>query len=377
MSKNKEEKIENPFEAFDILKGNFVPPANEDDDLETGDPDLIQDDVDDTDDLEDDKLKAGDDALKKVIEQQAKANSTKIEDDEDSDDTDDSIKDDNNNQTNGFLDAIKDLSEKGILEVSTDEIEDSEEGFQKAIEQTVNNKIKQRVGEFGDEALAFLSFIENGGNPKDFLTVYYGNQTWSDFNIETEASQKAAIRESLKLAGESPEDIEDLITEFEDNGTLEKRAKSALNKLVKFEETEKQRVLEEQKLKAEQEKAANQKYWNDFKADLEKKEDIKGFKVTPKVKDELWKFMTVTDKTGKTAYQKAVEENKDSSLLFAYMAMNNFDISKLEKQVESKVSSKIAGIIKNYKSDSKDKISSGRTHVEKDGDDPFALFGKI
>lgn len=380
MSKNKEEQIENPFDAFDILKGNFVPPSDKDDDVISGDDKLITDEVEDEiEDPEKESLKKGDEALKKVIEQQSKANKSNTQEtiEEDSEEDSEEIVD-NNNQSNGFIDAIRELREKGILEFDSDDIEDSEEGLEKSIQETVNNKIKNHIASFGEEALDFLAFIEAGGDPKQFIGTYYGNDSWEDYKIDSESSQKVAVRESLRLAGETPEDIEDMITEFEENGTLEKRAKSAIVKLQKVEKEQKAQLVEAQKQRDAEEKAANQKYWNDFKSDLDKREDIKGFKVTPKVKDDLWKFMTVIDKSsGKTAYQKAVEENQDSSLLFAYLAMKNFDISKLEKQVTNKAASKVAGLIKNYQPSSKEKLSTGRTHVDNDGEDPFAAFKTI
>lgn len=375
MSK-KEEKLENPFNTFDILKGQFVQPPT--DDLDESNED------DDTLDSEDDDegsefSQESEDALKKVIEQQSKAKdkantaNTTDNDDESEDDSDT-----NTNQNNGYIDAIKDLSQKGILEFDSDEIEDSEEGLEKAINETVNNKIRKHIAGFGEEAIDFLAFIENGGHPRDFVTTYYGNQSWSEFDLESEAAQKAAIREQMRITGESPEDIEDMITTYEDSGILEKRAKISKDKLVKIEEKQKIELVEAQKERAIAEKAANQKYWNDFKTDLDKKEDIKGFKLTPKVKDSLWKHMTMIDKTtGKTGYQLAIENDRDAQLLFALQSMNKFDISKLEKQVENKVVSKVSGILKNYQPNSKEKISSGRTHVDKDGEDPFALFNSI
>ena len=88
--------------------------------------------------------------------------------------------------------------------------------------------------------------------------------------------------------------------------------------------------------------------------------------------------MTVVDKkTGKTAYQKAVESETDAAYLFAYLSMNNFDISKLEKQVASKAASKLNGLMKNYQPSSKERISSGRTEVNESGDNPFAGFKKL
>lgn len=368
-------KNDNPFDAFDILKGNFVLPSNDESEDEEQEENT---DSDDSEQEEQEFSQEAEDALKKVIEQQSKSktpNSTEEADESEEEESDDNTTDE---QTNGYIDAIKDLHEKGILDFESDDIEDSEEGLEKAIQETINNKIKKHVASLGDEALDFLAFVENGGNPKDFVTTYYGNQSWSEFNIESEAAQKVAIRESLKLAGETAEDIEDLIAEFEDNGTLEKRAKSALLKLSKKEEEQKAQLVEAQKQRAEAEKAANKKYWDEFKSNLDKKEDIKGFKLTPKLKENLWKHMTLVDRsTGKTAYQMAIENDTDAQLLFALQSMTKFDISKLEKQVENKVTSKVSGLIKNYRPSSKEKISSGRTHVEKDGDDPFALFGKI
>lgn len=372
MSKNKEE-LENPFDAFDILKGEFVQPV--DDEIESPDDNVITDDVVD-DSVEDDNFKKADEELKKIVEKQSKATKPVVEEIETPEETIDEPT--TTQTTNGYLDAVKDLYERGVLEVNLEEIEDSEEGFEKAIQKTVDTKIKNSIAKLGDEALSFLAFIENGGNPKDFINTYYKDNSWETYDIETEHSQKVAIRESLKLAGETDEDIEDLISEFEDNGTLEKRAKSAITKLQKFEKEQKAKIVEEQQLKAQQEKEANVKFWNEFKDDLDKKQDIKGFKLTPKLKEDLWKHMTAVDKkTGKTAYQQAIENDRDAQLLFALQSMTKFDISKLEKQVENKVASKVSGILKNYQPSSKDKISSGRTHVDKDGEDPFALFSKI
>ena len=185
-----------------------------------------------------------------------------------------------------------------------------------------------------------------------------------------------AIRESLKLSGESEEDINDMIDEWEVNGTLEKRAKSAITKLQKHEKAQKEELVRIQKAQEEKRKAEQLEYWNNFKKQLYEKEQIAGFKVTPKLKDKLWDFMTTPDKEGKTKYQRAVEQNADSSYLFAYLAMNNFDSSKLEKQVETKVSHNMSKMLKNYANSTKNRISSGGTDDNYDTN-PFSAFKQI
>jgi hypothetical protein len=56
--------------------------------------------------------------------------------------------------------------------------------------------------------------------------------------------------------------------------------------------------------------------------------------------------------------------------------MLGFDISKLEKQVESKVSNKFGKMLKNYSKSSKDKISGGLSE-ERNDSNPFSAFKTI
>lgn len=374
---------ENPFAGFDLLNGGLgnTAPDNDDDtedDITTGTEDILDDDTE-----LGDNASAADKALEEIAKKQAKASDkketttptkgiTEVDDIEEEEELE--------IEGAGFKPALSHLSEKGILEFNDTDIEDSEEGFEKAISQTVTARFEKLLqNKLGDEGLALLNFVENGGHPKNFIEAYYNEASWEDYDIsDNEAAQKIAVRESLRLSGEEAEDIEDMISEFTDNGTLEKRAKSALTKLQKYEEVNKKELIESQKNKAEQDKAAEKKYWEDFKSNILKKDDIKGFKLTPKVKENLVNFFTVTDrKTGKTGYQHAVESDSDAALLFGLQAMNNFDISKLERQVVTKAANKLNGIMKNYLPSSREKLSSGRTDVQPEGDNPFAGFKKM
>ncbi len=378
-----DKETSNPFAGFNLLDGGFganVPDDSSEDDTDVvaGDPIILTDEV--NEELGANAASA-DKLLEEVAKKQAEAKSKKESKEVIVDDTTDNS-DENEEITEpegaGFKPALTHLSDKGILEFDDSTIEDSEEGFEKAIDQTINKKFEKLLtSKLGEDGLALLNFVENGGNPKHFIETYYNDASWEDYSIDDESAQKVAVRESLRLAGEEAEDIEDIISEYTDNGTLEKRAKSALTKLQKLEVTQKAELVEMQKSQAVQAKQAEKKYWDDFKSNILAKEEIKGFKLTPKVKENLVTFFTVTDKSGKTGYQKAVESDTDAALLFGLQAMNNFDISKLEKQVMTKASSKLNSLMKNYQPNSKDKISSGRTDIQTEGTDPFAGFKKM
>lgn len=376
-------KIEDPFAAFTIAEGGIPTPTDDsEDDVITGDPDLIEDEPID-DEPEAASLKKGDKALEKVIKAQAKASKNALEPStkepsEDDAEVDEPIEDSLEPESAGFKPTAIALAEKGILFFDESKIDDSEDGFDKAIEETVNNRIVKTLEAHGEDAINFYNYIKAGGNPKQYIDTVYSDTSWADFNVESEATQKITLRESLEFDGYTPEEAEDMINEWADNGTLEKRAKPALLKMQKLELAQKTEMIETQKARAEQAKATEKKYWDDFKEEVSKKDNIKGFKLTPKMRENLIAHMTIVDKkTGKTAYQKAIENDREASLLFALQSMTNFDISKLEKQVASKASSSVAALIKNYSKSSKDKISSGRTDFQTEGDDPFAGFKKI
>jgi hypothetical protein len=371
------ENLANPFSAFTVLKGEFETPEGESD-IETPTKDIIED----KDELEvDSKLDEGNKKLEEVIKKQTKAldKKSKIEEpttEEDEKDSEDNAGKEDTQESTGVREFVKTLYNKGIIDVddTEEDFEDTEEGIEKSINKTVEKRIDKWTKSLPEDFFKMLEFVENGGTPKQFLDIFYGNDSWKDFNIESEEAQKLAVRQSLKLSGESDDDIEEIVEEWYDNGTLEKRAKSALAKLQKIEETEKQQFVEKQKQAAEVQKGQQKEYWDNFKKDLFSKEEIKGFKLTPKLKEKLWDHMTAIDKkSGKTAYQQSIENDADASLLFALQSMTNFDIAKLEKQVETKAASKMSNLLKNYSKSTKEKISSGGTEYN-DDENPFKAF---
>jgi len=387
---NTTDLIDNPFGAFKILKGEFAPPSDEDD-IQDGEEGILKEepnDLTETSETEEDRLKKADKALEKIAERTAKKakgetiqssqfKESNFEDDSDySDDSDNS----DNEETSAFKEFTKNLYQKGVLDFddSDEDFEESEEGIEKLVNKTVGNRITKWVNDLPADYSKFLEFVQSGGKPKDFLNVYYGNHSWESFDIEDENKQALAVEESLRLSGEDEDEIRDMVDEWRDNGTLEKRAKSALVKLQKNEAIQKQEIVEIQKQQAAKQKEAQKQYWDGFKNDLFSRENIKGFKLTPKLKEKLWDHMTAIDRsTGKTAYQNSIDNNNEASLLFALQSMLDFDISKLEKQVETKVSNKFGKMLKNYSKTSKEKISGGSTYGNEDGSNPFAAFKKI
>lgn len=385
MSKSKKEQEVDPFEGFNSLKGNFQKPLSEteeiEDDITSGDRTIIKDSAEDTDteSIEAKSMAAGDKALaelEKKKEELAKKKQDEVIVEEGSTQEIEETKE-NEATTESVLKVFtKNLYDEKVIDFDdTDEdFEDSEEGVKKLVDKTIQNRIDNYFESLNPEYIKFLEFVQNGGRPKDFLDVYYGTHTWEGFSAETEDSQKLVVTEALRLAEHTDEEINEMIEEWSENGTLGKKAKIYLPKLQKNEVTQKQEILVQAENEKKAKEAYNKKYWEDFKTDLFKKEEVMGFKLTPKLKEKVWNSLTTIDpRTGKTDYQKAVEGNRDAAILFALQAATGFDKTKLETQVKTKVSNQFHELLENHSKTTKQKISSGRTN-EDYNNNPFEKF---
>lgn len=278
-----------------------------------------------------------------------------------------------------FAILAKDLSSKGIVDLDEADKVETEDDLYKVVGKTVNNGISSYKQSLPEDGQKFLEFVENGGNPAEFHKLYYGDGSFEDFTIEDEDSQKHVIKEALKLEDFSDEEIEEELNDIIDMGKLEKKASTYLNKLKKVEKEQKALLLEAQKTYAKQQEAARAQEWETFKKGLFDKETIGGFKITPKLKEDLWDYMTkpVNKKTGETAYQRDSKENEDARYMFAYLLKNKWDIKALERQVESKQVSKLKDKLSSY-SDTSKKLKSAKTNVESENNEnPFAAFKKV
>ena len=381
MSKSKETKEDvNPFGGFNLLKGQFPTPPTEEgeeplDDVKAGDDTIVED----PDEL--DRIEAGNKALeeqeRKKAEIAAKKSKKEITEVVDEiEESEEETEDEPTEDASLIKVFTKRLYENNVLDFDdTDEtFEDSEQGVEKLVKKTVENRINKWVDALPDEYQKFLEFVQNGGRPKDFLDVYYGNHTWEGFSTEEETSQKLVVAEALRLAGDSEEDINEMIEEWSENGTLAKRAKSFLPKLQKNETAQKQSILEQAAAQKEAQEKSAKEYWDTFKSDLFKKEEVMGFKLTPKLKEKVWNHLTSIDpKSGKTAYQESVEKNKDAIILFALQSATGFDKAALETQVKTKVSKEFNNLLKNYSKSTKEKISSGTPNEDYETN-PFTAF---
>lgn len=377
-SKDTKETQDNPFAGFGVI--NLSPAA----------PSIIQaPKVEDTPD----EIKTGDKvinlteeeekekAAQATVEPEVKKPTKKVEQVDEEETTEEETVNtkasDEETEVSPYRAWAEELANKGLLAYDPDNFEDNEEGLTKAFEDTVVSQIEAYKESLPDVFHRMLEYYEAGGDLRQFSKVYFEGVNWSDYDISDESAQKSVIREALSMAGESKEDIDEMINEWSDLGTLEKHAKRNLTKLQKAQEEHKEQVLEYQKQQEIAQAEANRRHWESFRQDLFSKENIKGFKLTPKQKEDMWRYITVPDKrTGLTGLQKHYQEDKDSQLLYTYLAMNNWNLDALKREVKNEVTSKLSQSLKNIKnSDSRAKVSKGQTErFSEEGGKSFSGF---
>lgn len=365
---------ENAFEGFNLLKENpmDIPASKKEEEKE--------------------EEKSAEDKAAELLEQAAKeaeeiANrkNAKKNDEESSKETEEESEEEQEQEEENEASLkpfISYMFEKGLLDVENiDEFDDTEEGLEKIVAQTVENKVNDWKTSYPEDAQKFLEFIENGGKPSDFHKYYYQETSFSDLDItDNEEIQKHVIREGLVAAGwEDTNEIEEEISLYEDAGKLESKAKAHLTRLQKLENENKKLLVEAQKKYATEQRAKEAEDLDNFKKGLFEKDEISGFKFSPKMKQEIWDYMMkpVDRKTGVTQYQvDSKAKGQDARYIFAYLMKNNWDASKLEKDLKNKVVSDVKKKLSGY-SDSRKKITSGTSRqekVEKEGENAFSAF---
>jgi hypothetical protein len=367
------EEIENVFEGFNFLNEPTPKSASKKEPAKKS----VEQTSDNSDDLSEEDIAALNQASEELKTKGKKAVSKEVEETEEEEEEieEPEVK---SNEFDGFA---KFLSEEGVLDLEETDKFESEKDLAKVVDRTIKSGIEKYKESIPEDGKKFLEFVEAGGKPADFHKYYYGEATFEDFDITSEENKKYVITEALKLEEYSDEEIAEELALYEDTDKLDKKAEMFLKKLQKVEKQNQNLLLETQKAYAKEQEEKNKQVWDEFKKGLFDKDTIGGFKMTPKMKEDTWSYMTkiVDKKQGLTQMQIDDRENKDARYIYAYLLKNKWDMKSLEKQVETKQVSKLRDKLSNY-TDTRSKLKSPKSNIERDDenlDNPFEGFKKV
>lgn len=270
-------------------------------------------------------------------------------------------------EENEFSVFAKMLAEKELLDLNEEEFEATEEGLMDAFAGTIESRVKEELDLFQkglpNEGKDLLRHLMSGGRVSDFVDAYSAPDVMSlridgDSNA---ANQKAVLKEFLKLRGDSDNEINETVQDYEDLGKLERQAAKAQERLAQYYESQKQNLAAQQeRINIEREERRKEVITN-IQDKVSDSAEIKGFPLSRKVKKDLLSYMTETTTkvegqdgpqyvTQFQADEMNASQDVDDFILRAYLRMTNFSLDGVKKKSKSDLSSKLRTQLQHSKS---------------------------
>jgi hypothetical protein len=265
--------------------------------------------------------------------------------DEDLEDSDEEIEDDEDKTPYQIL--MEDLVEKGVLFADEDkEYDASEDGIEELLEDTVNARVGSLFQE--NEQLAMLyDVVQNGGSIQDVMQIY-GEVNYSELDMSDPGTQEQVVIDYYTAKGISEDRIARLIDSSKDDGTFGNEIQEAYSALVNSQRTQMQEYLEnlEQNKIDEQEYAIEQMVT--LRQTINSIEEIQGFKMDKRTKDDFFSYMTQPTRNGMTRLQEDAQDY-EKQLVMAFMYYTNFNSEDLQRRATTNVSDKLSKALKSQK----------------------------
>jgi hypothetical protein len=252
---------------------------------------------------------------------------------------------------------MEDLVEKGVLFADEDkEYDVSEDGIQELLEDTVNARLAATFQE--NEELAMLyDVVQNGGSIQDVMQIY-GEVNYSELDMSDEGTQEQVVIDYYTAKGLSEDKIARLIESSKDDGSFGGEVEEAYTALVNSQRTQMQEYLNSlEQRKIEEEEYAREQMVT-LRQTINSIEEIQGFKMDKRTRDDFFNYMTQPTKNGMTRLQEDAQDY-EKQLVMAFMYYTNFNSEDLQKRATTNVADKLSKALKSQKDSNIRSGSSG------------------
>jgi hypothetical protein len=266
--------------------------------------------------------------------------------DEDFEDSEEEVEENDEDKT-PYQILMEDLVEKGVLFADDDkEYDATESGIEELLEDTVNARVSSLFEE--NEQLAMLyDVVQNGGSIQDVMQIY-GEVNYSELDMSDAGTQEQVVIDYYTAKGISEDRIARLIEGSKDDGSFGNEVQEAYSALVNSQKAQMQEYLNnlEQNKIDEQEAAREQMVT--LRQTINSIEEIQGFKMDKRTRDDFFNYMTQPSKNGMTRLQEDAQDY-DKQLVMAFMYYTNFNAEDLQRRATTNVSDKLSKALKSQK----------------------------
>jgi hypothetical protein len=242
---------------------------------------------------------------------------------------------------------MEDLVEKGVLFADEDkEYDVSEDGIQELLEDTVNARLAATFQE--NEELAMLyDVVQNGGSIQDVMQIY-GEVNYSDLDMSDADTQEQVVIDYYTAKGLSEDKITRLIATSKDDGSFAGEVQEAYSALVNSQKAQMQEYLNSlEERKAQEEEYAREQMVT-LRQTVNSIEEIQGFKLDKRTRDDFFNYMTQPTKNGMTRLQEDAQDY-EKQLVMAFMYYTNFNAEDMQKRATTNVADKLSKALKSQK----------------------------
>ena len=269
------------------------------------------------------------------------------EDDYSEEDFEDSEEEIDDEDKTAYQILMEDLVEKGVLYADEDkEYDIDEDGIEELLEDTVNARVGSLFQENEDLAMLY-DVVQNGGSIQDVMEIY-GEVNYSELDMSDAGTQEQVVIDYYTAKGISEDRIARIIDSSKDDGTFGNEVQEAYSALVNSQRAQMQEYLEglEQNKIDEQEYAMEQMVT--LRQTINSIEEIQGFKMDKRTKDDFFNYMTQPTRNGMTRLQEDAQDY-DKQLVMAFMYYTNFNSEDLQRRATTDVSDKLSKALKSQK----------------------------
>ena len=178
-----------------------------------------------------------------------------------------------------------------------------------------------------------LQFVMSGGKSEDFMSSNDPRTDFSKMEIKDDdvQSQKYVLSQYFKMKGHDNEFIKELLTDYEDTGKLEVKAKVAQKSLSEAQTKQKDQMMNQQRQMQQQKYTETKQFWDGVYNTIDKSREFKGITIPDREKTKFFDYLSKpVTKEGYT--QRDVDHTSsdmDVKLAIDYLMYKGFNLDKL------------------------------------------------
>lgn len=223
-------------------------------------------------------------------------------------------------QVGALFDAVAESFGWNTADIKDDDKPVTVEGLTDYLRKVVE---ENSVPEYADERIQQLDeYVKNGGSFEDFYAAQQQQINYDKLDLEDEGTQKAVVRDFLKMSGYTDQQIDSKINRYEDAGMLEDEATEAAQRLKAIRAQQVKQLHDQQEEYRKQQLADQKKFYDDMTNAISNLSDIRGLAIPKEDRKALFDYIFKVDQDGLSQYQKDFQANLSKNLIeSAYFTM--------------------------------------------------------